>query len=94
MSEPVNCPHQSTMNELHADVRKVLENQDRMDRMLRGDGESVGLVGRMAAVEKQVNERAEDSRVTKQTVVGGLILAILTSIGAAAFSVFAKNGAH
>lgn len=92
-NEP-NCPHQSTLDDLRGDVRKVLANVEKIDVMLRGDGESVGLIGRVAAVERQVNERAEDSRVTRQTVVGGLILAILTSIGAAAFSFFAKHGSQ
>lgn len=90
--DPANCPHESTLGDLREDIRKVLANVEKIDVMLRGDGESVGLIGRVAAVEKQVNERAEDSRVTRQTVVGGLILAILTSIGAAAFSVFTKSG--
>ena len=94
MSEPVNCPHEATMGDLREDIRKVLTNVEKIDVMLRGDGESVGLIGRVAAVEKQVNERAEDNRVTRQTVVGGIILAILAPIGAAAFSAFAKNGAH
>lgn len=92
MSEPANCPHESTLGDLREDIRKVLTNVEKIDVMLRGDGESVGLIGRVAAVEKQVNERAEDNRVTRQTVVGGIILAILTSIGAAAFSVFTKSG--
>ena len=87
-----NCPHESTLDDLREDVRKVLANVEKIDVMLRGDGEAVGLIGRVAAVEKQVGERAEDSRITRQTVVGGLILAILTSIGAAAFSFFAKHG--
>ena len=90
--ESANCPHESTLGDLRDDIRKVLANVEKIDVMLRGDGESIGLIGRVAAVEKQVNERAEDSRVTRQTVVGGIILAILTSIGAAAFSVFAKSG--
>ena len=92
MSEPANCPHESTLGDLREDIRKVLTNVEKIDVMLRGDGESVGLIGRMAAVEKQANERAEDIRITRQTVVGGLILAILTSIGAAAFSFLAKHG--
>lgn len=90
--DPANCPHESTLGDLREDIRKVLTNVEKIDVMLRGDGESVGLIGRVAAVEKQVNERAEDNRVTRQTVVGGIILAILTSIGAAAFSAFAKSG--
>lgn len=89
-----NCPHESTLDDLRGDVRKVLTNVEKIDVMLRGDGESVGLIGRVAAVERQVNERSDDARVTRQTVVGGLILAILTSIGAAAFSFFAKHGSQ
>lgn len=89
-----NCPHESTLDDLRDDVRKVLSNVEKIDVMLRGDGESVGLIGRVAAVERQVNERSDDTRVTRQTVVGGLILAILTSIGAAAFSFFAKHGSQ
>ena len=89
-----NCPHESTLLDLRDDVRKVLSNVEKIDVMLRGDGESVGLIGRVAAVERQVNERVDDARVTRQTVVGGLILAILTSIGAAAFSFFAKHGSQ
>lgn len=92
-NEPVNCPHQATMDSVSEDVRKVLANVEKIDAMLRGDGESVGLIARVASVERQVNERAEDSRVTRQTVVGGLILAILTSIGAAALAAF-KNGGN
>ena len=62
--------------------------------MLRGDGEAVGLIGRVSAVEKQVNQQAEDRRVIKQTVLGGVILAILTSIGAAAIAVFKHGGSN
>lgn len=93
MSEkPINCPHESTLDDLREDVRTVLANVQRIDLMLRGDGESVGLVGRIVAVEKQVNDQAEDRRVVKQTVVGGIVLALLTSIGAAALAVFKSGG--
>ena len=89
-----NCPHESTLDDLREDVRKVLANVEKIDVMLRGDGEAVGLIGRVSAVEKQVNQQAEDRRVIKQTVLGGVILAILTSIGAAAIAVFKHGGSN
>ena len=89
-----NCPHESTLDDLRDDVRKVLANVEKIDVMLRGDGEAVGLIGRVSAVEKQVNQQAEDRRVIKQTVLGGVILAILTSIGAAAIAVFKHGGSN
>jgi len=89
-----NCPHESTLDDLRGDVRKVLANVEKIDVMLRGDGEAVGLIGRMSVVEKQVNQQAEDRRVIKQTVLGGVILAILTSIGAAAIAVFKHGGSN
>ncbi len=89
-----NCPHESTLDDLRVDVRKVLNNVEKIDVMLRGDGESVGLIGRVSSVEKQVNQQAEDRRVIKQTVLGGVILAILTSIGAAAIAVFKHGGSN
>lgn len=89
-----NCPHESTLDDLRGDVRKVLANVEKIDVMLRGDGEAVGLIGRVSAVEKHVNQQAEDRRVIKQTVLGGVILAILTSIGAAAIAVFKHGGSN
>lgn len=89
-----NCPHESTLDDLREDVRKVLANVEKIDVMLRGDGEAVGLIGRVSEVEKQVNQQAEDRRVIKQTVLGGVILAILTSIGAAAIAVFKHGGSN
>ena len=89
-----NCPHEAILDDLRGDVRKVLTNVEKIDVMLRGDGEAVGLIGRVSVVEKQVNQQAEDRRVIKQTVLGGVILAVLTSIGAAAIAVFKHGGSN
>lgn len=93
MSEKItNCPHEATLDDLRDMMQRVEGKVERIDGMLRGDGDSVGLSGRLAAVEKQVNEQAEDRRSIKQTVVGGIVLALATSIGAAALAVFKSGG--
>lgn len=95
MSEKItNCPHEATLDDLREMMQRVESKVEKIDGMLRGDGDSVGLAGRLAAVEKQVNEHAEDRRAVKQTVVGGMVLAMLTSIGAAALAMFKSGGGH
>lgn len=95
MSEKItNCPHEATLDDLREMMQRVEAKIEKIDVTLRGDGDSIGLAGRLAAVEKQVNEQAEDRRVIKQTAVGGIVLAILTSIGAAALAVFKSGGGH
>lgn len=89
MSDTINCPHETTLEDLRDTLRRVEGKVDILDLSMRGDGRSdVGVAGRLAAVEKQVREQADDRRAVKQTVVGGLVLAILTSIGAAALAMF------
>ena len=95
MSEKINnCPHEAPLDDLREMMQRVEAKVEKIDGMLRGDGESIGQAARLAAVEKQVNEQAEDRRVIKQTVVGGMVLAILTSIGAAAIAVFKHGGSN
>lgn len=52
----------------------------------------IGFSGRLAAVEKQVNEQAEDRRVIKQMTVGGVVTAILIAIGGVVYSSLKSGG--
>jgi hypothetical protein len=93
MSEKItNCPHEATLDDLRDMMQRVEANVEKIDGMLRGDGVSIGFSGRLAAVEKQVNEQAEDRRVIKQMTVGVVVTAILIAIGGVVYSSLKSGG--
>lgn len=92
MSTSQTCPHESTIEDIREDVRKLTAMVEKWDEVIRGDGDhKIGVAGRLNALEALSDTIAE----AKKVAVGAVVVGVLSFIGGlvlVGFKVLAHGG--
>lgn len=78
MSSPQTCPHESTIDDIREDVRKLTTMVEKWDEVIRGDGDQkVGVAGRLNALEAMADTISE----AKKIGIGAIVVGVLSFVG-------------